>query len=109
MEDKDGNILDIIEDTSELTDTMTTSTTHVTLVQGTSGADINIMGNTGAVTATVKDSSNAAYAKITAAISGDNDTVILAAAADAAAGNYTLTLTDTESKTTVIYVTVVAA
>ena len=109
MEDKDGNILDIVEDTSEMTDTMTTSVTHVTLTQGTSGADINITGGTGAITAVVKDASSNTYSKITATISGDYDTLILAAAADASAGNYTVNLTDSEAtpKTATIYVTVV--
>lgn len=106
MEDKNGNILDIVEDTSELTDELTAARTSVSLGQGGVASDIQITGAVGALTAAIKDSSNATYAKLHAQISGDNDNVIIYADADAAAGSYTVTLTDTASKSVVINVTV---
>ena len=107
MEDKNGNILDIVEDVSEV-DEMSVSRNEITLGQGASASDIQIYGATGAVTAAVKDSSSATYAKIHAQLSGDNDTVIIYTDADAAAGDYTVTLTDSASNSVVIKVTVVA-
>ena len=107
MEDKNGNILDIVEDTSEA-DELSVSKSELTIGQGASASDIQIYGASGAVTATVKDSSDASYAKIHAQISGDNDTVIIYTDADAAAGSYTVTLTDSASNSVVIKVTVVA-
>lgn len=107
MEDKNGNILDIIEDTSEAEE-MSVSNSEITLGQGASASDIQIIGATGVVTASVKDSSNASYAKLHAQLSGDNDTVIIYSDADAAAGTYTVTLTDSASNSAVINVTIVA-
>lgn len=106
LEDKDGNVLDIIEDTSELTEELTASVSSVSIGQGGTASDIQITGAVGALTAAIKDSSNATYAKLHAQISGDNDNVIIYADADAATGNYTVTLTDTDSKSTVIRVVV---
>lgn len=108
LEDKDGNVLDIIEDTSELTDELTADRTSVTLGQGGTASDIQITGAVGALSVAIKDSSNATYAKLHAQISGDNDNVIIYADADAAAGSYTVTLTDTDSKSVTINVTVTA-
>lgn len=87
---------------------MAVSNESVTIAKGSAAADVAIIGSVGAVTAAVKDSSNATYAKVHAQISGDNDTVIIYADNDAAAGNYTVTLTDSKStpQTVVIAVTV---
>ena len=107
MEDKDGNVLDLIEDASEAEE-MSVSRSSVSLAQGGTAPDIQIYGANGAVTAAIKDSSSATYSKLHAQLSGDNDTVIIYADNDAAAGSYTVTLTDTASNSVVINVTVVA-
>ena len=105
MEDKDGNVLDIIEDTSEAEE-MSVSNNSVSLSASGVAPDIQIIGANGAVTAAIKDSSNATYAKLHAQISGDNDNVIIYADSDAANGSYTVTLTDSASNSVVINVTV---
>ena len=102
MEDKDGNVMDIIEDTSEASE-FSVSNENVTIVKGGVAPDIQIYGATGAVTTV------ATNAKVTATLSGDNDTLILAAAADATTGASTVTLTDSASNTVVINVNVVAS
>ena len=107
LEDKNGNVLDMIEDTSEMQDEIVLGRTSISVAQGGITPDISVMGVTGTLSAAIKDSSNATYAKLHAVISGDNDNVIITADADAAAGNYTVTLTDSDSKTAVIAVTVV--
>lgn len=98
LEDKDGNIFDMVELTEEDVE-MSVSASTVTIAQGGVAPDVHIVGATGAVTATVKDSSDVASTKVKALISGDNDTVIISADADATAGNYTVTLTDSTSGT----------
>lgn len=109
MEDKKGNILDIIEDESEATDELILEKTAITVAKDSTASDISITGAVGGLTAVIKDSSNATYAKLHATISGDYDSVIISADSDAATGNYTVTLTDGTSKTAVIDVTVVAS
>ena len=96
MEDKDGNIFDMVE---LVDDAMTTTPNALRLAIGATSPDVKINGAVGAVTAVVKDSSDATYAKITTTISGDNDTLIIAAANDAAAGNYKVILTDSTAGT----------
>lgn len=105
MEDKDGNILDIVEYSE---DSMSTSYASLSIAKGTSSQDVKIYNASGAVTADVTDSSDAAYAKLHAYISGDNDTLIVAADSDAATGNYKVTLTDEDSQSVVVKVAVVA-
>lgn len=109
MEDKKGNILDIIEDESEATDELILERTAITVAKGSTASDISITGAVGGLTAAIKDSSKAAYTKLHATISGDYDSIIISADSDAATGNYTVTLTDGASKTAVIDVTVVAS
>jgi len=96
MEDKDGNIFDMVE-ISE--DAMGVSLAALRLAIGGTSPDIKINGANGAVSATVKDSSDATYAKISVTVSGDNDTLIIKAADDATAGNYKVILTDSTSGT----------
>lgn len=96
MEDKNGNIFDMVE-ISE--DDMSVSTSAITIVKGTSAPDIAISNAVGTVTASVKDGSDNAYTKVKALVSGDNDTVIISADADADAATYTVTLTDSTSGT----------
>ena len=111
MEDKDGNIFDMVE-LSDDAAAMSVSRRSVGLVKGTSASDVRIYDAVGAVTATIKDSEDNAYAKLHAQISGDNDTVIIYADNDAAAGTYTVTLTDSKSgtaQTAQIVVTVTAS
>ena len=106
LEDANGNIIDMIE----IADSdMYTSTAAISVVKGGAGPDIKVYNAIGAVTATVKDSSDSAYTKLHAQISGDNDAVIIYADSDAAVGSYTVTLTDTESKTCVIAVAITAS
>ena len=107
LEDKNGNVLDMIEDTSEAEE-MSVSKSAISIGQGASAPDIEIIGASGAVTASIKDSSDATYAKLHAQLSGDNDNVIIYSDNDAAAGTYTVTLTDAASNSAVIKVTVVA-
>lgn len=109
MEDKKGNVLDIIEDESEATDELILEKTAITVAKDSTASDIAITGVVGGLTAVIKDSSNATYTKLHATISGDYDSVIISADSDAATGNYTVTLTDGTSKTAVIDVTVVAS
>jgi len=108
LEDKDGNFLDFVE----ITDApLSTSRNVLSIVQGGRSADITIDNAVGAITAAIKDSSDATYSKVKATISGDNDTIIVTADADAAVGTYTVTLTDSAStpQTTVITVYVIAS
>lgn len=106
LEDKNGNIFDMVEidDAGEVELGVNVDT--ISIAQGGTAPDIRITGATGAVTATIKDSSNATATKVKAVISGDSDTVIISADDDATAGTYTVTLTDTASQTKVITVTV---
>lgn len=106
MEDKDGNILDMVEFSE---DNISTSAAALTIKQGKSAQDVKIYNAAGVVTAAITDSEDAAYTKLHAYVSGDNDTVIVAADADAAVGNYNVTLTDEESHNAVIKVAVIAA
>ena len=111
MEDKDGNIFDMVELSDDAT-AMSVSTKSIGLVKGTSGSDVRIYDAVGAVTAAITDSENNAYTKLHAQISGDNDTVIIYADNDAAAGTYTVTLTDSKTgtaQTAKIVVTVTAS
>ncbi len=101
LEDKNGNVMDIIEDTADA-DSMSVSTSSIRLAIGGTAPDIQIYGASGAVTATPSN------AKITATMSGDNDNVIIAAASDATAGTYTVTLTDAQSNSVVVTVVVVS-
>ena len=109
MEDKKGNILDIIEDESEATDELILERTAITVAKDSVSSDIGITGVVGTLTASIKDSSNATYSKLHATISGDYDSIIISADSDAATGNYTVTLTDSASKTVVLDVVVVAS
>ena len=111
MEDKNRDVMTFAEITSTNEDVMTVGSSAVTIKQGKAAADVSVIGAVGTVTAAVKDSSDAAYAKVHAQISGDNDTVIIYADADAVAGTYTVTLTDSKAtpQTAVIGVTVEAA
>lgn len=102
LEDKNGNVMDIIEDTAEADD-FSVSNQEVTIAIGGTAPDVHIYGATGVVSATASNQ------KITATMSGDYDNVIIAAADDATAGNYTVTLTDAASNTVVITVKVVSA
>ena len=108
LEDSNKNVMDMveIEDVS-----MSVSKSALTLKQGATSSDIRIDGATGVVTATIKDSSDAAYAKLHAIVSGDNDTVIVYADDDAAvAEGYKVILTDAgSSQTATIVVKVTAA
>lgn len=110
MEDKDGNILDMIELTGDV-NAMSVSNSNLSIVKGSVSADVHVYDGVGVLTASVKDSSNATYAKLHATISGDNDTVIITADNDATPGVYTVTLTDSAStaQTAVITVTVLAS
>jgi hypothetical protein len=101
LEDANGDVLDLIEDTAGA-DEFSVSTNSIVVAKGGVAPDIQIFGATGAVTAT------ASNAKITATLSGDYDTVIISAAADATAGAYTVTIADAASNSTVIDVTVPA-
>ena len=103
MEDQNGNILDMVEITG---DTMSVGLSATSLVKGKSTADIRINNAVGTVTAVVKDSSDAAATKVRAAISGDNDTVIVSADSDATAGTYYVNLTDSASNSAKITVVV---
>lgn len=96
MEDKNGNVLDMVEISD---DAMSVTPSALRLAVGSTAPDVKISNAVGTVTATVKDSSDNTYAKITATVSGDNDTVIIESAADAAAGNYKVVLTDSTSGT----------
>jgi hypothetical protein len=104
MEDKDGNYVDYIEITEDAT--ISVSPSLIGVVKGNSTSDIHIHDASGAVTAVIKDSSDQTYAKLHAAISGDNDTLIVSADADATAGTYTVTLTDAASNTAKVTVVV---
>lgn len=110
MEDKDGNIMDMIELTGDV-NAMSVSPNYITVVKGSNGADVHVYDAVGALTAAIKDSSNNTYSKLSATISGDNDTVIISAAADAAVGVYTVTLTDSASdaQTATVTVNVIAS
>lgn len=79
------------------------------MAKDSTSSDIGITGVVGTLSAAIKDSSNAAYTKLHATISGDYDSIIISADSDAATGNYTVTLTDGASKTAVLDVTVVAS
>lgn len=100
LANKTNDVMDIIEDTSEADD-FSVSTTNVTLAKGSTAPDIHIYGASGAVTAV------ATNAKVTAILSGDYDSVIISAAADATTGASTVTLTDSASNSVVINVNVV--
>ena len=89
-------------------DALVVSTNSVVIAKGATSEDIAVNYANGALTAAVTDSSSAAYTKVKAVISGDNDSVIISADADAAVGTYTVTLTDAASKTVAIGVTVTA-
>jgi len=106
LEDKNGNVFDMVEIDDAGEAELGVNVDTISIAQGGTAPDIRITGATGAVTASVKDSSSTAYAKVKAVISGDSDTVIISADNDAAAGTYTVTLTDTASQTKVITVTV---
>lgn len=97
LEDADGNFVDMIEITE--TEGMSVSRNAVAVAIGGTTSNIAIRNAVGTVTAAVKDSSNNAYAKLHALVSGDNDTVIIYADNDAVAGTYTVTLTDSTSGT----------
>ena len=107
MEDKDGNILDMVEDTDD--PVLAASKATVGVVKGGSSPDVQISGATGALTVTIKDSSDVTATKVHAVVSGDHDNVIITADADADAGNYTVTLADASSGTVVINVVVSAS
>lgn len=110
MEDKEGNILDMVELTGDV-NAMSLSNNTLTVKQNKVAPEVRIFDAEGTVTAAIKDSSNETYAKLHATISGDNDTVIISADSDAAVGVYTVTLTDSAStaQTAVITVNVVSA
>ena len=108
MSNANGDVLDLIEDTSELTDELMVSRASVSVAKGGATADIAVTGVSGTLTAAIKDSTNTTYTKLHAVISGDGDNVIVTADSDAVAGNYTVTLTDSDSKSVVIGVTVLA-
>lgn len=91
MEDKNGNIFDMVE-TDDLY-AMSVSVPTVSVVKGKSAQDVKISNAVGAVTAT------SAEEKVHAVVSGDNDTVIIYADSDATAGTYTVTLTDSTTGT----------
>lgn len=110
MEDKDGNILDFIEivddiDISNTKASISTNTTSIELLPGVSSSDIEIKNATGVVTAAVSNSEGA-VTTVSAHISGDYDTLIISADSSAAPGDYTVALTDENSKTTNIAVKV---
>ena len=108
MEDKDGNIMDMVELTGDV-DAMSTSVSTLSVKQGKVAPEARIYDAQGVVTAAITDSSDASYSKLHATISGDNDTVIISADNDAAVGVYTVTLTDANSQTAKITVNVVSA
>ena len=85
---------------------LSVSLSAVSIGQGENSADIAINSAVGAVSAVVKTSAGATYDKVSAIVSGDNDRVIVSAADDAAAGIYTVTLTDTNSQSASITVVV---
>ena len=97
LEDRHGDFVDMIEITDN--EIMEVSTSAIKLEIGGTSSNIDINGAVGAVTVTVKDSSDAAYSKIHGLVSGENDTVIIYADADAVAGSYTVTLTDSKAGT----------
>ena len=107
MEDKDGNILDMVEITGEYD--IIASTQAVSVVVGKLSNDIKISGITGEATIAFLDSSGNDYSNLEALLSADNDTLIIRAKNNATAGTYTLVLSDEESKEVDITVQVVAA
>lgn len=107
LEDKAGNFVDMIEIAED--EVMSVGQAAITVAIGGTSPNVAINGAVGAVTATVKDSSDATYAKLHALVSGDNDTVIIYADNDAVAGTYTVTLTDSTSQTAKINVTIPSA
>ena len=109
MESKDGDFVDMIEipDNEE----MSVGQSAISVAIGGTSPNVAINNAVGAVTAAVKDSSDASYAKLHAVVSGDHDTVIIYADADAVAGSYKVVLTDSASpaQTATILVTVPAS
>lgn len=110
MEDKEGNFVDMVEIPDD--EAMTVGQAAVTVAIGGTSPNIAINNAVGAVTAAVKDSSDASYGKLHALVSGDNDTVIIYADDDAVAGSYKVVLTDSTSgtaQTATILVTIPSA
>lgn len=91
LEDKEGNIFDMVEVDDAYK--MTVSLGAISVVKGSSAQDVKIFDAVGAVTATTSNE------KVHAVVSGDNDTVIIYADDDATAGSYTVTLTDSTTGT----------
>ena len=110
MENRDGDFVDMIEIPDG--EAMGVSQGAVSVAIGGASPNVAITGAVGAVTAAVKDSSDATYAKLHAVVSGDNDTVIIYADNDAAAGSYKVILTDSSTgtaQTATILVTIPSA
>lgn len=105
MEDKDGNIMDMIELTGDV-NAMSVGTRNLTVKQGAVSPEVHIYDPEGAVTYAITDSSDNTYSKIHAVVSGDNDTIIISADADAAVGAYTVTLSDSASPAQTAEITV---
>lgn len=80
---------------------------EISIAQGGSQQS-TITNARGTVTAAVADADGQPYAKVTATVNTAKTKVTIAAAADAVAGDYTVTLTDKEG-TAEIAVTVTAA
>lgn len=110
LEDKDGNVADMVEITEGAV--LSVSRSVLTVAKNTASADVAINGAVGAVTVTIKDSSNETATKVKAVISGDNDSVIFTVDSDADTGVYTATLTDSKTptaQTAVVSINVVAS
>lgn len=103
MEDKNGNVMDMIELTD---DVISAVPNELRIALGTSSSNVTIKNANGTVTASIKDSNDSDYSKLTAIISGDNDDLIITCDDDADVGTYTVELTDANSNTTTITVIV---
>lgn len=103
LEDKEGNILDMIELNDEVGEAagLWTSLNKITVKIGAQSQNIRISNAQGTVTASFKDASGAtATSKFNYVISGDNDSIIVSPKSSGgpdANADYTLTLTDTDN------------
>lgn len=111
LEDKDGNVADMVEITES--NVLYTSKSAITVTKGTVSGGINIYGAVGNVTVTIEDSSNQAATKVRAIRPGDSNSLIMIMVdSDAATGVYTATLTDSKTptaQTAVVSINVVAS
>jgi len=102
LEDANGDVMDIIEDTSAASE-FGLSTYDITVVKGSTAPDIQAYGVQGVLHAVP------VYNKVHASVSGDNDTIIISVDADATTGTSNVTVSDDADNGGVIKVHVVDA